>query len=45
MMKYNEPEFKVVKVKSQDVISTSGELPGASNEWQIGDTGSPIITT
>ena len=47
---YKEPEFKVVKVNSQDVITTSGDsLPGASSGWEAGGSGSgsggvPIIS-
>ena len=36
---YKEPEFKVVKVNSQDVITTSGEsLPDGSSGWETGGT-------
>ena len=48
MKKYNEPEFKVVMTKNQDVITTSGgeeEIPHASSGWEVGGgTGAPIIS-
>lgn len=40
---YNEPEFKVVKVNAQDVITASGDsLPNGSTGWEAGG-GAPII--
>lgn len=31
---YNEPEFKVVSIKSEDVVSTSGgDLQVISEQW------------
>lgn len=45
MKKYNEPEFKVVMTKNQDVITTSGgseEIPHASSGWEV-NSGVPII--
>ncbi|MBR1763371.1 MAG: hypothetical protein IJ731_08430 [Eubacterium sp.] len=39
MKKYNEPEFKVVNTKTQDVITTSGEssgLPSGNSGWEAG---------
>ena len=49
MKKYNEPEFKVVMTKNQDVITTSGgggeEIPHSSSGWEVGGgTGAPIIS-
>ena len=38
---YKEPEFRVVKVKAQDVITTS--IPQASSGWDTGGSGVPII--
>ena len=48
MKKYNEPEFKVVNTKTQDVITTSGEnggLPSGNSGWEAGggNGGVPIV--
>ena len=39
---YNEPEFKVIISKSEDVITTSagtqtGILPSGRTDWETGD--------
>ena len=47
MKKYNEPEFRVVKVNVQDVITASQDpLPGGDSQWETGGQGgstAPII--
>lgn len=42
---YNEPEFKVVSIKSEDVVSTSigGELEVISEKWDTASTGNDGI--
>ncbi len=42
---YNEPEFKVVKASTEDVITTSGggETPSPSNNYTPGPFETPII--
>jgi len=44
MMKfdYKEPEFKVVKAASDDVITTSAELDTASSAWDTGAQGGGV---
>lgn len=42
---YNEPEFNIVKVINQDVITTSDLVPKASSGWEAAPSGGvPIIS-
>ncbi len=42
---YNEPEFSIVKVINQDVITTSDLVPKASSGWEAAPSGGvPIIS-
>ena len=34
--RYNEPKFIVVEVNTQDIITTSNEIPNASSGWEAG---------
>ena len=43
MTKYIEPEFKVVKIKTQDVITTSGISDASSQGYETGNSNVPII--
>ena len=39
---YNEPEFKVVNMTSQDVLTASATLPEASPEWDTNEQGGGV---
>ncbi len=42
---YNEPEFNIVKVINQDVITTSDLIPKVSDGWEAAPSGGvPIIS-
>ena len=42
---YNEPEFNIVKVINQDVITTSDSIPKVSDGWEAAPSGGvPIIS-
>ena len=42
---YNEPEFNIVKVINQDVITTSDLVPKVSSGWEAAPSGGvPIIS-
>lgn len=46
--RYNEPKFIVVEVNTQDIITTSNEIPNGSSGWETGGgsggSGIPIIS-
>jgi len=41
---YKEPEFKVVQANTEDIITTSGELPGQLNTASTNWVSAPIMT-